>query len=160
VPARTEAQARHRAGPEAFEQHVGLGDQSALPLAAFVGLQIERDGPLVAVQRRVEGRELARRIAAGGPFDQDHLGPQIGHQQRRIGARILLGQADDANAGQRPGAAQRGLLWPDVWPGVWPAPLRRIQRPSIPAFLLDKAEMPSTASSAIRLRTTSSDAYS
>jgi hypothetical protein len=151
------AQARHRAGPEAFEQHVGLGDQRAQPLAAFVGLQIERDGSLVAVQRRMEGRELARRITAGRPFDQDHLGPQIGHQQRRIRARILLGQADDPNAGQRAGRlclrlARHLARRPSR---------RRVQRPFHTGVLFStKAEMPSTASSAIMLRTTSSDAYS
>ncbi len=82
-----EPEALERAGAEVLDEHVGLGDQAQEHLAVGVGLQIERDRPLVAVDELppqaaavawVAPGHVAQRVTAVGSFDLDDVGAEVG----------------------------------------------------------------------------------
>src|SRR5690606_25563285 len=101
----------------------------------------------------MEAGESACRIALPRSLDQDHLGPEIRHQQGGIRARVLLGQADDPQAGQGQLVAGGDIMGTH---GILSA-----HRPRQTGLRFSmNAPMPSAASSASMLRTTSSPAYS
>ena len=107
-----------------LQQHVGGGDQRAEPIAVGRLAQIEHDGALAAVvlpeeQRAlgilavlVEGPDTARGTAAGR-LHLDDVGAQPGQGQPTV-LGLLVGQLDDANAGERTpalgGVAGNGTL--------------------------------------------------
>ncbi len=45
----------------------------------------------------MERRKLPRGITDARTLDEDDVGPEIGHQKRRVGPGILLSQADNTN---------------------------------------------------------------
>ncbi len=107
-----EAELRRQVTAQVVQDGIGLRHQPAEDLAAFLGLQVQRQRALVAVER-VE--ELARAVlqemradaaghvaAVGGVLDLDHLGAQIGQQHgaERPGAVLLDGEDGDAGEGE------------------------------------------------------------
>ncbi len=94
---------------EVLHHHVALRGQLAGHLQAGFGLQVQRDGALVAVGA-VEVRGVARApahapvagvVAAGRVFDLDHVGAEVGqgHGAHRAGQHAR--QVQHADAGQR-----------------------------------------------------------
>src|SRR5262249_34755252 len=93
------------AGPEAVQQHVGLGGQ----LQQRVGprLDVQVDDSLPAVQQvTVLGRHLQ---TAGAPHP-DQVGTQIREHHARMRARSDAAEFDDPHAGQGPPANHYGYL--------------------------------------------------
>ena len=92
-----EAEALERAGTEVLDQHVGVDDQTgAARRGRSVGLQVERDRPLVAVDQlppqalavaRVAPRQVAQAVATVGPLDLDHVGAEVGEVAGAVRAR-------------------------------------------------------------------------
>ena len=72
----TEAEARHHAGPEVLDQHVGRGHEFAGGGAAVLGLEIEHAAALAAVPEAPGGMPAER--VPRGRLDLDDLGPVVG----------------------------------------------------------------------------------
>ncbi len=95
-----------------FEQDVGARDERAEAVVVLLLLEIEHERFLAAVvipeEERalgtflvfVERPDLARGVAAGR-LDLDDLGAQPRERQPAV-LRLLVGELDDANAGERP----------------------------------------------------------
>ena len=80
----TEAEPFHGAGPEPFDQHVGLRDQFFCRRHGFRLLQVERDR-FAATPQHVETRiaaEVEPEIASCGTVDPNDLCPHVGEQHR------------------------------------------------------------------------------
>ena len=87
------------AGPEAFEDHVGAGEQGTGE--GEVRLQVDRDRLLAGVQRLFPGaRDTAHRVAAGllEPHDPGAEPQQLAGRER---ARQVAGQVDDEHPCER-----------------------------------------------------------
>jgi hypothetical protein len=100
---------RQQARPKVLDHDVGLDREAAHPDDAFVGVQIEDDGALVAVEcqevRGVVASEwrspLARIVADVGAFDLDDVGAEIAKHHRAQRSREDARQIDDAKAVER-----------------------------------------------------------
>src|SRR5436190_14285225 len=87
-------EALEHARPEGLEQHVILARQSQEDVAAALLLEVDADRALVAVQREehrgfgavlgplVVRRRPAHVVPHPGVLDLEHLGPEIGQEQR------------------------------------------------------------------------------
>ncbi len=100
-----EAEALGDAGPEALDQHVGLGDQPQHQLAALVALEVRGHRPPVAQQVVAAG--LGRRSGPlAGPFDADDVGAEVAEDHRGVRTGADAGQLDDAQSLQWSSHAQ------------------------------------------------------
>ena len=89
--------------------HVGSQRQAPHDVGALVGLQIQRDRALVAVQAQEvggvvadEGRAPASGVVAGArPLDLDDVGPEVGQHHRGQGSGEDARQVEDAHALER-----------------------------------------------------------
>ena len=106
---RRKAQRLELAGAHVLDQHAGVGDEPPQIRLALVGLEVERDGLLVAVGELPEiGVGLARtgpahaagRIATRR-LDLDDLGAEIGEVSPGSRAGHHRGELDDADARER-----------------------------------------------------------
>ena len=106
------AEPRDDAGPESFDEHVGVGDQFAQDLPRRVVLEIERYAALVAVQRVERGAapgfalvhlvgSLARHPSAAGFLDADYVRAQVSQNHRAERAGGHPGQVNDFYSLQR-----------------------------------------------------------
>ena len=101
-------EARQRAGGEVLRQHVGAAQQRVQVLAIGLGPEIEGDAALAlveeheddAVARRVAADQIAAGLAARR-LDLDDVGAEPGEDLRRRRSGLVLGEIDDAHAGQR-----------------------------------------------------------
>ena len=91
-----------------LDQHVRLAQQVGQDRLALIGVEIEGDRLLVAIElgevpaEAVPDRALAaHRIAAPGRLDLDHLGAEVGEQLGAERARDDAGEVDHANPGER-----------------------------------------------------------
>ena len=111
-----ETQARHGGGAHVVDEDVAGRHQLAQDLLVRVGLQVEGDGALVAVQRHIGGAHLlgVRRLAgvalavAARLLDLDHVGAEIPEGLGGVGAEHELGQVYNAQAVQ---GAFRLVVW-------------------------------------------------
>ena len=107
------AEAIEHAGAEGLQHDVVLARQAQEDLAPAVGLQIDADGGLVAVQgqeQRARGRVLRALVLRRRPphvvaqvqvLDLQHLGAEVGQQQRAESAREQPREIEDLHAFQR-----------------------------------------------------------
>ena len=96
---RADAEPLRHAGPEAFEDHVGAGEQGLGERK--VRLQVDRDRLLAGVQRFVPGTgDAAHRVAVGllEPHDPCAEPQQLAGRER---ARQVAGQVDDEHPCER-----------------------------------------------------------
>jgi hypothetical protein len=93
---RTEAEAFHHAGPEAFDERVGGLGHAQHGLDCLGLLQVQRQRAAIA-QRDV----LARALGAVRALDPDHVGAEIGEQHGAKGTRADSGDFKYAEAGER-----------------------------------------------------------
>ncbi len=108
-----DAEAVEHAGPEGLEHDVGAGDEPQQHLAPGGLLEVDPHRGLVAVQREeqrplrgvlgalVVGRRPAHVVAHPEVLDLDHLGAEVGQQQRAEPARQQAGEVEDADALKR-----------------------------------------------------------
>ena len=104
------AHAVERAGREILHHDVADIDQLAEDLLALLGLGIEGEAALVAVQHReVEAVHVgqvaqlaARDVAAPRQLDLDHVGPEPAQDLRARGARLDMGHVQNADPLQSP----------------------------------------------------------
>ena len=102
-----DAEPVENAGPKALEHDVVMRGQAQEGVAAGVGLQVDADRALAAVERQVErragaegllgvgavvGRRPAHVVPAARVLDLDHIGPEVGQQQRAEAARQQTGE--------------------------------------------------------------------
>ena len=115
----TEAVLLGRTGPEVLAEDVGLRDELAQDLAPLLALEVQGHALHAAIVGFEEGAahvrqhgHAARRVAALGRFDLDHVGAEIGHQHPGHGARLRGGAGDDLDALKRAvgNRHRRGLL--------------------------------------------------
>ncbi len=104
----------HRAGAEILDQHVGLVEEPLEDGAVGLGLEVERDRLLAAVDRGeigrfavAEGTVFARVVALARRLDLDHARAHLGHQHGAIGPGEDARQIDDENARKRPCGGHR-----------------------------------------------------
>ncbi len=104
------------AGAEVLAEDVGLRDQFFENVAAFLGLQVERDasdaaiiGLEIGARHARQDRRTARIVADFRHLDLDHLGAEIGHQHVRHRAGLRRRAGDDFYPLQRPPRAVRRL---------------------------------------------------
>ena len=113
-----EAQAGEAAGSEVLDDHVGAGEEASKNGRAIGLLEVEPDAPLVAVDGEVIGsgsravglvadpwRSPAARRVALRRLDLDDVGPEVGQQHRAVGPGEDRRAVDDAETGERAGAA-------------------------------------------------------
>ncbi len=100
-----DAEARRDAGPERFDQHVGLAGETEEIGAALLALEVEHDAllaaPHVAEEHRgalVGRQDVAAGIALARRLDLDHLGAVIGQRRGEIRPRQEPGEVDDLDA--------------------------------------------------------------
>ncbi len=93
------------AGPERFDQHVGLAGQTEEIGAALLALEIEHDALLAAAHVAEEHRgalvgrpDVAAGIALARRLDLDHLGAVIGQRGGEVRPRQEPGEVDDLDA--------------------------------------------------------------
>ncbi len=103
----------HHPRPKRLEQHVVLAHQPQQHLAPGVGLQVEPDRALAAVEGEEErglgrvvgalvvGRRPADVVAHPGVLDLEHVGPEVGQQQRAEAARQQPRQVEHLDPGER-----------------------------------------------------------
>ena len=108
-----DAQAVEHARPKRLEQHVGVLREAQQHLSALLGLQIDPDRALTAVQREEQratrglvGALVVRRrpadvVAQSGVLDLDHVGAEVGQQQRAEPTRKQPREVEDASVPQR-----------------------------------------------------------
>ena len=104
------------AGAEAVEDDVVALDQAQQRLAPLLALEVEPDRALAAVEREVErraraqllllvgavvGRRPADVVAHAGVLDLEHLGAEVGQQQRAEAPRQQPGQVEDLDVAER-----------------------------------------------------------
>ena len=105
-------------GPEVLDEHVGAGEEASKDGRAVGLLEVEPDAPLVAVDREEVGggsravglvadprRSPAARRVALRRLDLDDVRPEVGQQHRAVGPGEDRRAVDDADAGERAGAA-------------------------------------------------------
>ena len=88
---------------------VGLGDQLLGRLQTRRGLQVEDDGPLVAVDRQEVGAQAvevvagpgADVVAEAGRFDLDDVGAHVGEHHGAVGRGPGVLEGDDLDAVER-----------------------------------------------------------
>jgi hypothetical protein len=94
------AEARHHAGPEVLDEHVGARREAVGDVeVAGVG-EVEGDAPLAPVEERVGG--ACRRLAARR-VDVDDVGALVGEHDRHQRPRHVVPEVDDPDAFQRTG---------------------------------------------------------
>ena len=103
-----EPEPRQGAGAEVLQHDVGAGDQLARDREVVGVLEVEGDRPLVAVDpEEVRRHAVAHRglpgagVVALRALDLDHLGTEVAHQHRGVGAGQDPGEVGDDQAGQR-----------------------------------------------------------
>ncbi len=101
-----DAEAPGDAGPHVLDNDVGRFRQSHQDFAAFVGLQVQRDGALVAMQvleiRTVAAaHQFADLVVSRRRLDPDHVGAPVGQRAHAGRAGARQGQVDDLEARQR-----------------------------------------------------------
>ena len=112
-PLVADPQPLHHAGAEALQQHVGLAHEPQQDLAPRVGLQIDADRALVAVERQeqraarallrplVARRRPAHVVAEPRVLDLQHVGAEVGQQPRAEAARQQPREVEHADALER-----------------------------------------------------------
>ena len=98
------------AGPEPFEQHVGLLAQAQHHLGAALVLQVDADAAPPAVDHRVRRHEPGDARTGrdvGGAVEAQHLGAHVGEQHPRELHRPDVRQLDHADARERPATSGR-----------------------------------------------------
>ena len=112
-----EAQLRQAARPEVLDQHVRRVDQTAEHVGAGVGLQIDGEALLAAVQAEKEGappvperRPGAGVVALGRLLDLDDLGAHVAEHHRAVGTGEDARQVEHPESGQ--GGHRIGGLYP------------------------------------------------
>ena len=97
----------HHAGAVALHQHGRGFDEAQERLVASVGLQVQDDAPLAAVDRVEEDalpihqrRRQAHVVAGAWLLDLDDVGAQVGQQLGAVGARQKPRQVQDPDPGQ------------------------------------------------------------
>ncbi len=94
---------RH-AGQEVLDDHVGAARELEGQPGAVGLLEIDRDAPLVAVDRRERGAHLAvaaqraQVVATAGPLQLDHVGAQVAQEGRAVGPGDDAGEIEDPDA--------------------------------------------------------------
>src|SRR5262245_9084911 len=104
-----EAQPLDDAGTEVLQQHVGRLQQGAEDVLAARVLQIDRQAPLVRVERQVEKaigvgtvlQRVSRRVALARLLDLDDVRTQPGQHLAAGRPRLVVGEIDDPDARQR-----------------------------------------------------------
>jgi hypothetical protein len=94
---------------EVLDQNIGALDQLGQDPTALVGLEVEREAPLVAVEHReieaVDAWDVAklgaRYITAARQFDFDNVGAEPGEDLGATRTGLNVGQVENADAGQR-----------------------------------------------------------
>ena len=97
------AEPLHGAGRVVFEHHVGGLRQAMEQRAPLVGLQIDREAALVAVEGRKEPRGETIKpagVIAGHRLDLDHVGAEVGEDEPRRRAHDGMAEFKHANAGK------------------------------------------------------------
>ena len=99
-----ESQPRHDGGSKVLDQHVGRAAQLQQELPAALGLEVQHDGALTAVQRSERIVAVARtapRHVASRRLDLDDV--RSGHRHQEGGIRTLkdVAEIEHADAGQR-----------------------------------------------------------
>jgi hypothetical protein len=102
VPA--DAEAFHHAGPEVLDQHVGGAHQVEQLRRASVGLQVEHDAALAAVEGHEGGVEpaglpLAEGVSGGG-LDLHHVRAHLGQQHGSARARDVGAEVEDTDVAE------------------------------------------------------------
>ena len=100
------------AGPESFEQHVGLLAQLQHDLGAAFVLQVDTDAAAAPVDHRIgrhESRNVRTGCHVGGAVESQHLRAHVGKQHPRELHGPDIGQLDDANACEGPGRGHGSL---------------------------------------------------
>ena len=108
-----DAEPVHHAGAEALEQHVGLAHEPQQHLAPGLGLEVDADRALVAVEREEERRAgarlgalVARRrpahvVAQPRVLDLEHVGAEVGQQPGAEAAGQQPREVEHADAVER-----------------------------------------------------------
>jgi len=104
-----EAQPRHGVGAHVVDEDLRLGHQRAQFGAAFVGLQVQRDAALVAVERHEGGAHVrvlgvlgaVALAVAAGVLHLDHVGAQIAQDLGGIGPEDEFCQVQNGDAVKR-----------------------------------------------------------
>ena len=122
-PLVADAEAVEHTGPEAVEDDVVSLHQPQQGLPPAVRFEIEPHGALAAVEGEVERRARARRlvgviavvgrrpadvVAHPGVLDLEHLGAEVGEQQRAEAAGQQSGEVEDPDVGERQLGAHAG----------------------------------------------------
>src|SRR5262249_10268859 len=103
---------------EIFSDDIAFLDQSARDFLAFIGLQIEHEAALVAVEQKkkeavdvrvVHIPQAARSITVRRPLDLDHVGAEPGQHLLTGRVRLVMGKINYPNTLQR--LAHCKLLW-------------------------------------------------
>jgi hypothetical protein len=113
-----QAEPGEQAGPVVLDEHVGLGAQRAQPVGTRGVLEVQPHRPLAAVGgeevRRLGGRPLrgavgrlderqpAAAVVAGGRLDLQHVGADVGEHHRGVGPGERAAQVDDPDACEGP----------------------------------------------------------
>ena len=113
-----QAEPGEQAGPVVLDEHVGLGAQRAQPVGTRGVLEVQPHRPLAAVGgeevRRLGGRPLRRAVGrlderqpaaavvAGGRLDLQHVGADVGEHHRGVGPGERAAQVDDPDACEGP----------------------------------------------------------
>jgi len=96
----TEPEPVHRAGPEIFDDHVGIFCKAQRDVAPFFGLQINAQTALIAVVHgEVAGPgtgQVPRRVACDR-FDLDHIGTHIGEDHAGRRPHDHVGELENLN---------------------------------------------------------------
>src|SRR5581483_6799137 len=98
-----------RSRPIGFQQHVGLCCELADDLDCLRSFKVERQRPLVAIERRetdafpVADRRCGPRHVAARWLDLNDVGAHVGEQRAAQWAGDEVRQLDDANSGERLG---------------------------------------------------------
>ena len=108
-----DSQALQHPGAEGLQQHVGVADEAQEGVASPVGLEVEADRALAAVQRQkqralgrvggalVVGRRPADVVAHPGVLHLDDVGAEVGEHQRTEPARQQPAEIQDGQALKR-----------------------------------------------------------
>jgi len=109
-------QSGHGAGPEILDDDVGLGQQALEQRPIGIGLEVERDAFLAAVERGEIGRfaidegAVVAGIVAARRLHLDDPGTQIGEHHRTVGTGQHAGEVDDGDPVKRAGHGGGGSL--------------------------------------------------
>ena len=103
------AEAGKPAGLEVLHEHVRPAGELLRERAVAVVLQVERDGPLVPVDRQEVGRHAVlgdrrhpgARVVTAGRLHLDHVRAEVGEQHRAVRPGQDAGKVRDEQPGQR-----------------------------------------------------------